>query len=79
MNTSTRPTWATSIQRHRGMCGLTQRQVALELGVTHQTVWAWEHGKVTPNAQRQAQLVALLGIGDDEIAAIVRAEDGDAA
>ena len=72
-------TWATAIRRHRQAVGWTQRRVADELGVTTQTVYSWERGLTTPQRRYVPKLIDLLNLGDDEIAAIVRGETGDAA
>lgn len=72
-------TWATAIRRSRETIGWTQRRIADELGITTQTVYSWERGLTTPHRRHQRKLIGLLDITDDEIAAIVRAEDGDTA
>ena len=47
------------IRTLRKQLRLSQRQFADELGVSQKTVWFWESGKSTPNAEYQAKLDRL--------------------
>lgn len=47
--------------------GLTQKEVAIALGVSKKTVGAWENGKTVPNFDRIEALSALYGLKYDEI------------
>ena len=48
-------------RRARIKKGLTLKQIAEHMNVSSPSVWAWEHDRAIPRAQRLAQLEALLG------------------
>jgi transcriptional regulator with XRE-family HTH domain len=50
------------LQRLRKERGLTQAQVATELGVSKPTVWAWEQGRARPVESRIDALAEVLGV-----------------
>lgn len=50
------------LQRLRKERGLTQGQLAAQLGVSKPTVWAWEHGKARPVEARIAALAEALDV-----------------
>ena len=50
------------LQRLRKERGLTQAQVAAELGVSKPTVWAWEQGRARPVESRIDTLAKVLGV-----------------
>lgn len=45
--------------------GLSQKQIAIELGVSYPTVSEWESGKKTPTAKNLERLASLLGCSVD--------------
>lgn len=49
----------------RNASGLTMRQVGIELGVSAQTIWNWEHGRIKPSASALQRLSALYGVTVD--------------
>ena len=55
------------LQRLRKARGLSLSQVAEELGVSKPTVWAWEHGRARPVAERIDALAAALGTSASEL------------
>ncbi|MGE3692214.1 MAG: helix-turn-helix domain-containing protein [Novosphingobium sp.] len=55
------------LQRLRAERGLTQAQIAAELGVSKPTVWAWEHGKARPVEGRMAGLAEVLGVSRGDL------------
>ncbi len=48
----------------RQQAGLTQREVARELGVEQNNVYRWEHGKTWPRDAMMGQLLALYGVSE---------------
>lgn len=50
------------LQRLRKERGLTQAQVATEMGVSKPTVWAWEQGRARPVESRIGTLAEVLGV-----------------
>ncbi len=44
----------------RQQLGIRQVDIARELGVSTQTVWAWEQGRSKPTGARRARYVELL-------------------
>ena len=56
------------LQRLRKARGLTQSQVAEALGVSKPTVWAWDHDKAHPVAERLGLLSALLDVPQGDLA-----------
>lgn len=55
------------LHRLRMARGLTQSQLANGLGISKPSIWAWEHGKAQPKADRMAELAALLGVDMAEL------------
>ncbi len=55
------------LHRLRVERGLTQSQLADHLGISKPSIWAWEHGKAQPKADRMAALAALLGVDPAEL------------
>lgn len=56
-----------SLKAARVDAGMTQQQVAQSLGVTKQTVGAWESGKTMPRTDKIEAVCALYGRSYDEI------------
>lgn len=56
-----------SLAAARVNAGLTQDQVATQLGVTKRTVIDWEKGRTEPTVSRAYQLAALFGLHLDSI------------
>ncbi len=50
------------LQQLRKKIGLSQSDLAVKLGVSKPTVWAWEHGKAHPIASRLDSLAQALGV-----------------
>jgi DNA-binding XRE family transcriptional regulator len=46
--------------RLRVLFGITQGDIAHELGVTRKTVYAWEHGRSIPTGDNRARYAAML-------------------
>jgi len=59
-----RPDWATRIERLREKLGLTQTQLAQQLGVSAMAISRWERGINEPPAEGYIQLGKLAGGGD---------------
>ena len=57
------------LQRLRKERGLTLAQIADAIGVSKPTVWAWEHGKARPIAERLGKLAEALDVTDEELLA----------
>jgi transcriptional regulator with XRE-family HTH domain len=55
------------LQRLRKERGISQAHVAMRLGVSKPTVWAWEHGKARPVDARLADLADVLGVGSADL------------
>lgn len=55
------------LQRLRKARGLTLAQVAVQLGVSKPTVWAWERGKAHPIESRLDALAAALDVTREEL------------
>ena len=53
----------------RAQKGMTQREVAEELGVTRQAVSQWESGKVYPSVEKLWELSRLYGVSMEELCA----------
>lgn len=47
-------------RRLRTALGIQQRELAEEVGVSVQTVWAWEQGRSEPNGSNRERYVSLL-------------------
>ena len=58
---------AKNLRHYRILKGLTQRQLASELGVKHNTISSWENGTNSIDTAVLMQIVDLLGISIDEI------------
>ncbi|WP_086617583.1 helix-turn-helix domain-containing protein [Erythrobacter tepidarius] len=55
------------LNRLRREAGMTLADVALRLGVSKPTVWAWEKGKARPLPERIAALAEVLGAAPEEL------------
>lgn len=51
----------------RGRAGLTQKQLARQLGVTNKAVSKWETGKAKPTTQTLRKMAALFGLSVDRL------------
>jgi transcriptional regulator with XRE-family HTH domain len=58
------------LNRLRREAGLTLADVAMRLGVSKPTVWAWEKGKARPLPERIDAIAAALGAAPEELAEI---------
>ena len=56
------------LNRLRREAGMTLADVALRLGVSKPTVWAWEKGKARPLPERMAAIAAALGAAPEDLA-----------
>jgi transcriptional regulator with XRE-family HTH domain len=56
------------IRELRDAHGLTQEQLAHEVGVTVKAVYMWERGTRTPHLKQAARLADILGCTIDELA-----------
>lgn len=57
----------------RNEAKLTLAQVALAIGVSAPTVWAWEHGRARPTPDKLAAIAKAFGV---ELEMLTRAADG---
>jgi transcriptional regulator with XRE-family HTH domain len=55
-------TFGTSLRRWREQAGLTQGDLAEQLGITQQTVSDWERDRGLPHRTRTAELDRILGL-----------------
>lgn len=55
------------LQRLRKQRGLTMSQLAVQLGVSKPTVWAWEQGKARPVETRMEALAQALDVSAEEM------------
>jgi transcriptional regulator with XRE-family HTH domain len=63
-----RSRWASNLVAARKAAGLTQGEVAAEVGVTQQAISAWEHGPQVPTTpEHQAALCRVLKSHRDEL------------
>ena len=60
--------FATKLWKYRKKNNLNQTEVAKKMGVSRQTIVAWESGKVTPRKRRLEKINELLG---DETSCII--------
>ena len=68
-----------SVQAQRKRLGATREDFALLVGVSPQTIYNWETGKVRPQAPQMASLVAVRQLGKREAAAqltVLKGENG---
>ena len=56
-----------NLKEARKACGLTQKQVALRLGVVESCYANWEQGRTEPNIDFLRQLSIVLNIGIDDL------------
>lgn len=56
-----------TLKQLRESKGLTQLQVAYQLGVSPQTVYNWERGAREPKARHLQQLAALYGVSASDV------------
>jgi transcriptional regulator with XRE-family HTH domain len=66
-NAQTAEGLGTRINRLRREAGLTLADVAVVLGVSKPTVWAWEKGKARPLPERLGAIAAALGVAPDAL------------
>lgn len=66
------------LNRLRREAGLTLSDVAIALGVSKPTVWAWEKGKARPLPERLDAIAAALGVTPELLAAAPPAREIDA-
>ena len=59
---------ATFLWKYRKKNNLNQTEFAKEMGVSRQTIVAWESGKVTPRKRRLRKINELLG---DDVSCII--------
>ncbi|TCM17962.1 transcriptional regulator with XRE-family HTH domain [Novosphingobium sp. PhB165] len=55
------------LHRLRKERGLTQGELAMRLGVSKPTVWAWEQGRARPIEERLDAIARELGVGTSEL------------
>jgi transcriptional regulator with XRE-family HTH domain len=55
------------LQRLRKQRGMTMSQLAVQLGVSKPTVWAWEQGKARPVEARMAALAHALDVSAEDM------------
>ena len=55
------------LKRAREVMGLSQEQVAENIGVTGHMVWFWEAGRSIPRADRLIRLATLYGVTVDSV------------
>lgn len=48
------------IKKYRGICGLTQKELAKKLGVHQTAVAQWENGRTNPNFHRLPSICSIL-------------------
>lgn len=58
---------ARNLKYYRDLKGLTQRQLAAELGIKHNTISSWENGTNSIDAAVLMEICDLLGITLDEM------------
>jgi len=58
---------AANIQKYRKKCGLTQEELAKELGVTFQAISKWENAKSAPDILLLPQMAEIFGCHIDEL------------
>jgi len=56
-----------TIREFREQAGITQLQLANELGVTPSTVYNWERGRNEPKASQLKAMATLFGVTMDDI------------
>jgi len=56
-----------TIMRHRKACGMTQMQLANQMGISFQAVSSWERGLSCPDLDKLSELSALFYISVDEL------------
>jgi len=62
----------TRIRSLRQKKGLSQKELAMLVGVSLGTIVLWEKGKITPKAERKGVLIALRKIGKRDIQKILK-------
>ena len=63
-----------TLRELREAAGMTQLDVAFELGVTPQTVYNWERGTREPKARQLQQLARLFKTSADNVLIVERPE-----
>jgi DNA-binding transcriptional regulator YiaG len=59
---------AKGLRSHRSRLGLSAGTFGRLVGVSANSVYAWEHGRTTPRKEQLAKIAALRGIGKRDIA-----------
>lgn len=57
--------FATHLKNHRKNRGMSQRELAVKLGLSQQTVGKWEMGSATPNPETINRICDIFGITSD--------------
>ena len=70
---------AHNIRKARRALGLTQRQLAKNIGVIHATVSNYETGRVIPDAVRLQQIAQELGVDTNQLMTKLEAQKRPAA
>ncbi len=61
---------ADGVKALRSRLGLSAGQLGSLVGVSGQTIYLWERGKIAPRAKRLGVLVKLRGMGKKEVQAL---------
>ncbi len=56
-----------NLKEARKVCNLTQKEVALRLGVVESCYANWEQGRTEPSIEMLRKLSAILSVGLDEL------------
>ncbi len=56
-----------NLREARKVCNLTQKEVALRLGVVESCYANWEQGRTEPSIEMLRKLSAILSVGLDEL------------
>ena len=65
-----------NIARTRRAAGLTQEELAAQVGVSRQTVSDWERGDATPDLSNAARIAQVLGVTVDSLVSFDSRESG---
>jgi len=65
--TKTSGDWNAKVTRLRKKHKLSQKALAMLLGVSLNTVWMWEQGRTSPRAAQASKIEELLALGDTAI------------
>jgi transcriptional regulator with XRE-family HTH domain len=67
MNDKTSPERGERLRTWREAAGLTQRELARQLGVHHSNIQFWESGAVPPRSEVLAPMAKLLGVRVEQL------------